>query len=131
MKYCPVFLAALLLAGCSNVPRMTVAEFTVIGLHATPGDGSSKPPQVTFAYKRSELALVPTNEKPAQQTNSDCYSSLTALYYKGQFFGPTIIDDFIATGFAARTLATSEFFGTSVATSIQTNRPAVGASGIR
>ena len=100
-----LLLAAMLLspAGCAR--RMTVSTGTTIGLHATPGDGKSQSPQVTLAYKRSEIALVPTGEKPAkkkQNGNSDSYSSLAVIDFQTKWFGSTSIDQFIATGHASR-----------------------------
>jgi len=94
----------LLVAGCAR--RMTVATGTTIGLHATPGDGQSQTPQVTLAYKRSEIALVPTGEKAARKDgivgNTDAYSTLAIIDFRTKWFRGASIDQFIATGHAAR-----------------------------
>lgn len=88
-------------SGCAR--RMTVATGTIIGLHATPGDGQSQLPQVTFAYKRAELALVPTAGKSASSNpNSDAFSALAIIDFRTKWFRGTSIDQFIATGHASR-----------------------------
>ena len=119
-----LFLAAgvtLLLAGCSAGPRMTVVTGTVIGLHASPGDGSTKPPAVTFAYKRSEVALIPTAAKPAvsgdtTSTNrTDTYSAFSVFDADIHWFGGSLIQQFIATGHAARIAVTNNQFSSQFA----------------
>jgi hypothetical protein len=103
---------------------MTVVEATVIGLNATPGNGSSTAPQVTFAYKRAETALIPTSGTGATG-QTDALSSLSALYCKSRFFGTTEIDDFVSTGFASRELVRSSTFGRAVSAAVAaTNSPA-------
>lgn len=116
-------LPVMLSISCASGPRMTVIEGTTIGLNATPGDGSSKPPQVTLAYKRVEMAIVPTDQRPSVTNQSDCLSSITALNFKTQFFGATRIDDFFATGFAARSLAGNSSFQSNLLNTVLTNSP--------
>lgn len=100
---------------------------TSIGLKATPGDMQTRPPQVTLAYKRAELALVPTQGNVAvdckTETNGcpkccpagedskvpqdkDAFSTLATFYFRTQWFGDTELDSFIATGHAARAIQT-------------------------
>ena len=111
------FLAVVsILASCASGSRMTVVTGTVIGLHASPGDGSSRPPAVTFAYKRSEVALIPTAAQPALEvginsTNrTDTYSAFSVFDADIHWFGGSKIQQFIATGHAARTVVTNENF---------------------
>ena len=88
-------------SGCAR--RMTVSTGTTIGLHATPGDGKSQTPQVTLAYKRAEMALVPTGGKAAtKEPDADSYSALAIVDFRTRWFGGTSIDQFVATGHAAR-----------------------------
>ena len=87
--------------GCAR--RMTVSTATTIGLNATPGDGKSQAPQITLAYKRAEMALVPTGGKAAtREPDSDSYSALAIVDFRTRWFGGTSIDQFVATGHAAR-----------------------------
>src|SRR5690606_16768113 len=63
----PVLLLAVvgsMACGCSN---MIGSTGTTIGWKAMPGDGSTQAPQVTFGYKRMELAFVPTDQSTAQR----------------------------------------------------------------
>lgn len=107
----PIILAGSLLgalisgAGCAQ--RMTVATGTTIGLHATPGDGQSQTPQITLAYKRSEVAIIPTGERAARnmeenEADTDAYSALAVIDFQTRWWGDTSVDQFIATGHAAR-----------------------------
>ena len=99
----------LLPAACAR--RMTVSTGTTIGLNATPGDGKSQSPQVTLAYKRAELALVPTGEKAAKKedgNNSDAYSALAIIDFRTKWFTGTSIDQFIATGHASRDIQAAD-----------------------
>ena len=98
---CFVWSLAGVSAGCT-APRMTVVTGTTIGLKATPGDGQTRPPQVTFGYKRAEFAIVPTAGKVAQKDTSDAFSALTTLSFTTHWFGETKLASFIATGYAAR-----------------------------
>lgn len=103
-----VILAAEILSGAGCARRMTVATGTVIGLNANPGDGQSQLPQITFAYKRAEFALVPTggntatNDSSSNPKATDAYSALAIVDFKTKFFSETSIDQFIATGHASR-----------------------------
>lgn len=97
--------------GCAQ--RMTVSTGTIIGLNATPGDGQTQAPQVTLAYKRSELAFVPTGERLAKKgppIDTDAYSALAIIDFKTRWFRGTQIDQFIATGHAARDIQDSPQF---------------------
>lgn len=91
----------IVLSGCS--PRVVINTGTTIGLKATPGDGSTRPPQVTLAYKRTELALVPTGTQKATE-NKDALSTLASIHFFTEWFGKTKIQSILATGIAARTL---------------------------
>ena len=91
--------ALLVLAGCG--PRVLIATGTTLGLKATPGDGQSRPPQVTLGYKRAEVALVPTDGKKATQ-GSDAYSVLAVFDFRSEWFGKTELASFIGSGNAAR-----------------------------
>jgi hypothetical protein len=99
---------ALFITGCATQqPRVTVVTGTTIGLKASSGDGNTQPPQVTFAYKRSELALIPTKggvavKKDTPPAGSDAFSTLVAFFFSTEWFGKTEVDSFIATGHAAR-----------------------------
>ena len=88
-----------LLTGCGT-SRVIIATGTTIGLKATPGDGSSRPPQVTFGYKRAEASIVPTKGE-AVSGDTDAFSTLAAFHFQTQFFGKTELDSFISTGNAA------------------------------
>jgi hypothetical protein len=95
--------AALPVAACG--PRLNVITGTTVGLKASPGDGSTTPPQVTLAYKRAEGALVPTAGNSSTKDTSDTYSALTAYFLKTSWFGATTLESVISTGHAARNLA--------------------------
>jgi hypothetical protein len=92
-------LLALLLSACG--PRVIVSTGTTLGLKATPGDGSSRPPQVTLGYKRAELALVPTAGEKSSE-NQDAYSTLAAFRFETTWFDRTDLHSFIGSGMAAR-----------------------------
>jgi hypothetical protein len=107
-------LAALagVVAGSGCARRLTLSTGTVIGLTATPGDGQSQPPQITLAYKRAEMALVPTGGNAATNKRpTDAYSALAVIDFQTRWFRETSIDQFIATGHASRDIQTqgSEF----------------------
>jgi len=93
-------LTALTQSACG--PRVIMSTGTTIGLKATPGDGNTRPPQVTFAYKRAELSLVPTSNAKKATTHSDAFSTLAAIHFRTQWFGSTEIRSFLGTGLAAR-----------------------------
>lgn len=88
-----------LATGCGT--RVGIITGTTIGLKATPGDGSTRPPQVTLAYKRAEAAIVPTAGTKATAT-TDAYSTLAAFHLRTEWFGDTEITSFIGTGGAAK-----------------------------
>jgi hypothetical protein len=90
------FLACL--AGCGT--RVIIATGTTIGLKATPGDGASRPPQMTLGYKRAEASIVPTRGV-AVGNDADAFSTLAAFHFETRFFGTTELDSFISTGRAA------------------------------
>jgi len=107
-----VVATAIALVGCG--PRMNIVTSTNLGLHATPGDGSTQPPQVSIAYKRSEVAVIPAgggggidaskSDDPGA-VDRDLFSAITAYGFQTQWFGKTALDSVIATGHAARTIA--------------------------
>lgn len=107
-----VIAGVIALAGCG--PRMNIVTSTNLGLHATPGDGSTQPPQVSIAYKRSEVAVIPAGggggiDAPDgdAQGDRDLFSAITAYGFQTQWFGKTALDSVIATGHAARTIASA------------------------
>jgi hypothetical protein len=67
---------------------------------------------VTFGYKRAEVAFVPTGKDPgAKPGTTDAYSTLAAFRLAANWFSATKIEQFIATGHAARDIqkAPNEF----------------------
>ena len=97
------------ITGCRA--RMHIATGTTVGLVANPGDGNTRPPRVTLAYRRGETAYVPTDKKNAHKEdgkNSDCYSALAFVDFRTRWFGETSIAQFIGTGHAARDLVTTD-----------------------
>ncbi len=109
---CGLVALALVLTGSGCARRMNVATGTTIGLHATPGDGQSQSPQVTLAYKRAEIALVPTAGASARKKpDTDAYSSLAVIDFQTKWWRGTSIDQFIATGHAARDIQTPDAKG--------------------
>lgn len=118
-----LMLAASLASGCDPRRRVVVATGTTLGLKATPGDGQSRPPQVTLGYKRAELALVPTRGQAATSGAPEClnpgagaapakctdaFSTLTAFDFRTRWFGATQLSSFVSTGFAAREIQVEE-----------------------
>lgn len=95
-------IALFVVSGCG--PRMYVVTGTTIGLHATPGDGQTRPPQVTLAYKRAETAIIPTGKATAKRDLSDAYSAFAAFSFFSKWWGDTRLDSFIATGVAAQNI---------------------------
>lgn len=96
-------LVVLLAGGCG--PRVLIATGTTIGLKANPGDPQGgRSPQVTFGYKRAELALIATKGTGATEAGTDAYSTFASFGFKTQWFGDTELASFMATGFAARAL---------------------------
>lgn len=97
--------------GCGG-PRFSIITTTNLGLHANSGDGTTRPPQVSLAYKRAELALVPTDRELAVKADNekrDCYSSLAAFHFDNRWFGEANLYQFIATGHASRDILTPTF----------------------
>ncbi len=132
----PCLALTLLAAGCATGPRMTIATGTSIGLQATPGDAQTRPPQVTFAYKRSELAIVPTGQARAKKKNSDnsdAYSSFAVVDFKTKWFKDTELRQFVASGHAARDIqeTNSEFPAAMVAASTSILDPVSATEQIR
>ena len=78
-----VVLFALVATACG--PRVIISTGTTIGLKATPGDGYTRPPQVTLAYKRAETAFVPTKGDIATASD-DAFSTLAALHFSTEWF---------------------------------------------
>lgn len=96
-----VGLLGLTLSACG--PRVIISTGTTIGLKATPGDGYTRPPQVTLGYKRAETALVPTAGAKATST-ADAFSTLAVIHFSTLWFGTTELQSFLGTGIAAREL---------------------------
>ena len=93
---------------------MTIVTGTTIGMHITPGNGDSTPPQVTIAYKRAELAVIPTagtGATIASGTNtSDAYSSFAGFDFQSGFTSRTKLKQFISTGVASQNLIDNSNF---------------------
>jgi hypothetical protein len=87
--------------GCG--PRVNLSTGTTIGLKVTPGDGNTRPPQVTLGYKRAELSLVPVEGNGAT-ADTDAASTLASLHFSTAWFGHTELDSFIASGWATQQL---------------------------
>jgi hypothetical protein len=102
-----VVLSTLMATACG--PRVIISTGTTIGLKATPGDGTTRPPQVTLAYKRAETAFVPTNASVAT-ASEDAFSTLAALHFSTKWFGETKLRSVVGTGIAARDLTGSAAF---------------------
>jgi len=91
---------ALLATACG--PRVVIVTGTTLGLKATPGDGNSRPPQVTLGYKRAEAAIVPTNGAVSMKDGTDAFSTMAAFDFRTRWFGETELASFVGTGFAVR-----------------------------
>lgn len=100
-------------------PRILVSTGTTLGLKATPGDGQTRPPQVTFGYKRAEVAFIPTkgqiatstvDKDPTKLNGNDAFSTLAAIHFKTEWFGKTELQSFVGTGIAARDIQTQPNF---------------------
>ena len=102
MRTLRVLLGGPLLLAMACGPRVVVVTGTTLGLKATPGDGNSRPPQVTLGYKRAEVALVPTQGATANEAGNDAFSTMTAFDFRTRWFGQTELSSFIGTGLAAR-----------------------------
>ncbi len=106
---------AVVSTGCG--PRVTIVTGTTIGLHASPGDGQTQPPEVTLAYKRSEVATMPTGQRGALKgtaegsKDTEAFSTLGGLRFCTKWWGETQLDSFISTGHAARELVDGESGG--------------------
>ena len=107
-----LLVSCMFISGCAN--KVLIATGTTIGLSASPGDGSTRPPKVTLAYKRAETALIPTGSKRAvsdpqdPSKNSDAFSTMAVFYFSTKWFGETRIESFISTGHASRLLLGDE-----------------------
>lgn len=110
--------AAITTSAC-NHPRVFVGTGTLVGLEATPGNiKEGQTPAVTFGYRRGEVALVPVekedqNKVGRQNTASppkaikDAASTLATFNLAYNWFGPARIEQYVATGFAARNILAS------------------------
>lgn len=106
LSHLALVMAILSLSACG--PRVIISTGTTLGLKATPGDGYTRPPQVTFGYKRAESALLSTAGLNATDT-SDAFSTLAAFHFKTFWFGDTELHSFIGTGIAARDVQGTDF----------------------
>lgn len=111
MALCTLIIIALAV-GCSKKPKVFVATGTIVGLEASPGSTTTPElPSVTFGYKRAEVALVPVDKESTggsidpPDTQSDAYSVLAVFKAAINWFGPAKIEQFLATGIAAQTIA--------------------------
>ncbi len=113
------FLGLIVISLTACGPRILVSTGTTLGLKATPGDGYTQPPQVTFGYKRAEVAFVPTKIQLATSSagnegtkidGKDAFSVLAAVHFKTTWFGDTNLQSFVGTGIAARDVQTQPKF---------------------
>lgn len=104
-----IVLSPIVLTVSACGPRVIISTGTTIGLKATPGDGNTRPPQVTFGYKRAETALVPTKGGKAT-SSADAFSTLAAIHFSTEWFGATELQSFVGTGIAARDIQGSSDF---------------------
>lgn len=112
-----IMITTLAAAACAH-PRVFVGTGTLVGLEATPGDpNEGQTPAVTFGYRRGEVALVPVEKddqnKVGQQSTDgkptkDAASTLATFNLAHNWFGPARIEQYVATGFAARTILSSD-----------------------
>ncbi|MCS6305665.1 MAG: hypothetical protein H8K07_18675 [Nitrospira sp.] len=112
---------SLLTTACGG-PRVFVATGTLVGLEATPGNpNDGQAPAVTFGYRRAEAALVPVKKKDdnkVDQPNTttqpkpkrDAASVLATFNLAHNWFGPAKIEQYIATGLAAQSIANSDYY---------------------
>lgn len=111
-----ITITTLATAACGH-PRVFVGTGTLVGLEATPGNpDEGQTPAVTFGYRRAEIALVPVEKddqnKVGQQgadskPTKDAASTLATFNLAHNWFGPARIEQYVATGFSARTILTS------------------------
>lgn len=113
-----ITITTLATSACGH-PRVFVGTGTLVGLEATPGNpDEGQTPAVTFGYRRAEIALVPIekddNEKVGVQgtgnepkVKKDAASTLATFNLAHNWFGPARIEQYVATGFSARTILTS------------------------
>ncbi len=103
-----ILIVVTLLVGCST-PAMLVSTGTLVGLEASPADPQTQTPHVTLAYKRSELAIVPlclkekANDQQCQP-DKEGPSAAAAFMMHHSWFSATRIEQYIATGSAAKAL---------------------------
>ena len=111
-----ILISIFLSLGCAK--KVLITTGTTLGLSASPGDGQSRPPKITLAYKRAETAIIPTGGKRAvlnekkPSKDSDAFSTLAVFFFSTQWFGKTELESFISTGHASRLLISDENQGT-------------------
>ena len=103
-----ITLIAILATACG--PRVVISTGTTLGLKATPGDGYTRPPQVTLAYKRMESSFIPTKGDLATKTE-DAFSTFAALHFSTKWFGETQLRSIVGSGIAAQDMLASPSFG--------------------
>lgn len=93
------------LSACTQ-PKVFVGTGTLVGLEATPGNpNEGQTPAVTFGYRRAEIAVVPVaKENQGGKQDSDAASTLATFNLAHNWFGPARIEQYVATGHAARNL---------------------------
>ncbi len=96
---------------CGCGPRFNVVTQTGVGIIVKAGDGTTTFPSVSVAYKRSEVATIPTSGDGATmpedgniESGSDTYSAFCSFYMESTWFGETKIHQFISTGHASKEL---------------------------
>lgn len=97
-------------------PKVFVGTGTLVGIEATPGNpNEGQTPAVTFGYRRAEVAVVPVakeNQRGKQNSDGvateDAASALVTFNLAHNWFGPARIEQYVATGHAARNLLKGE-----------------------
>jgi hypothetical protein len=104
-----LLLLALTTAGCT--PRIAFGTATKFALDIS--QRADQTIDVSMGYDRAELAVVPSNEKHADASGNDTYALLGTFHvsYGNPWLDePIRLNQFFATGMAARTAAKSERF---------------------
>lgn len=106
-----ITITTLAASACAH-PRVFVGTGTLVGIEATPGDpNEGQTPAVTFGYRRAEVALIPVEDEDTKTENNphrggtttkDAASTLATFNLAHNWFGPARIEQYVATGIAAK-----------------------------
>ncbi len=100
-----ILIAPILVATTACASRVQVITATTVGLKLSGSPNSELPVSVAFAYKRAELAVVPTANLGAEAGKSDAYSVFSAIDFRNSWFNRLALSQVIATGIAAQTVS--------------------------